>query len=164
MSGQKVKTKTHSKYLRVILDESVIFSGHLNIKKYKLNRANGVLAKLRHYVPNDLQKTVYYSVFDSHMNYACQVWGQSKNRLLTQIEKSQNKVLRLLNFKHFMESSNPIYKEMRILKLEDVVLQNNCLFVYNQLQKSLSNTEGKNLTYLSLKLQPMAFNQLHHVR
>ena len=160
MSGQKVKTKTHSKYLGVILDESVIFSSHLNIKKYKLNRANGVLAKLSHHVPNDLPKTIYYSVFNSHMIYACQVWGQSKNRLLTQIEKSQNKVLRLLNFKHFMESSNPMYKEMRILKLEDVVLQNN----YNQLQKSLSNTEGKNLTYLSLKLQPMAFNQLLHVR
>ena len=32
-----------------------------------------------------------------------------------------------------MESSNPIYKEMQILMLEDAVLQNNCLFVYDQL-------------------------------
>ena len=29
---------------------------------------------------------------------------------------------------------------MQILKLEGVVLQNNCLFVYDQLQKSLSTT------------------------
>ena len=143
MSGQKVKTKTHSKYLGVILDESVIFSGHLNIKKYKLNRANGVLAKLSHHVPNDLPKTIYYSVFNSHMIYACQVWGQSKNRLLTQIEKSQNKVLRLLNFKHFMESSNPMYKEMRILKLEDVVLQNNCLLLIINCKKASQIQRGK---------------------
>ena len=143
MSGQKVKTKTHSKYLGVILDESVIFSGHLNIKKYKLNRANGVLAKLSHHVPNDLPKTIYYSVFNSHMIYACQVWGQSKNRLLTQIEKSQNKVLRLLNFKHFMESSNPMYKEMRILKLEDVVLQNNCLLFIINCKKASQIQRGK---------------------
>ena len=39
-----------------------------------------------------------------------------------------------------MESSNPMYKEMQILKLEDELLQNNCLFVYEQLQKSLSIT------------------------
>ena len=55
------------------------------------------------------------------MRYACQVYGQSKNQLLTHIGKSQNKALRLLNFKHFMESSNPIYKKMQILKLEDAV-------------------------------------------
>ena len=46
----------------------------------------------------------------------------------------------LLNFKHFMGSSILIYKEIRILKLEHVVLQSNCLFVYDQLQKSLSTT------------------------
>ena len=45
------------------------------------------LAKLRPYVTSDLLKTIYYSVFDSHMRYDCQVWGQRKNRLLTQIGK-----------------------------------------------------------------------------
>ena len=39
-----------------------------------------------------------------------------------------------------MESSNPIYKKTQILKLENVVLQNNCVFVYDQPQKSLSTT------------------------
>ena len=38
-----------------------------------------------------------------------------------------------------MESSNPIYKKCKF-KLEDVVLQNNCLFVYGQLQEILSTT------------------------
>ena len=102
MSRQKFITKTHSKYLGVILDESLIFYAQLNIIKYKLNRANGILAKLRHYVTIDLLKIICYSVFDSHMKYVCQAWSQSKNRLLTQIEKCQNKALRLLNFKHFL--------------------------------------------------------------
>ena len=39
-----------------------------------------------------------------------------------------------------MQSSNPTYTEMQIVKLDDVVLQNNYLFVYDQLQKSLSTT------------------------
>ena len=111
MSAQKVSTKTHFKYVGVILD-----------------------------VTSDLLKAIYYSVFDSYIRYACQVWGQSKNRLLIQIGKCQNKALRLLSFKHFIKSSNPIYKKMQILKLEDVVLQNNCHFVYDQLQESLSTT------------------------
>ena len=63
------------------------FYAHLDIIKYILNRANGILAKLRHYVTSDLLKTIYYSAFDSHMRYACQVWGQSKNQLLIKLEK-----------------------------------------------------------------------------
>ena len=47
------------------------------------------------------------------MRDACQVWGQSKNWLLTQIRKSQNKALRQLNFKNFMKSSNPRYGKIR---------------------------------------------------
>ena len=39
-----------------------------------------------------------------------------------------------------MEQSIPVYKEMRILEFEGVVLQNNRLFVYDQSQKSLSTT------------------------
>ena len=99
MSGQKIITKTQSKYLGVVLDESLSFYAHLNIIKYKLNRANGILVKLRYDVISYLLKTIYCSVFDSYMRYACQVWGQSKNRLLTQIGISENKALRLLSFK-----------------------------------------------------------------
>ena len=37
-----------------------------------------------------------------------------------------------------MESTNAIYKEMLILKLEDLALQNNFLFVMINYKKSLS--------------------------
>ena len=87
MSEQKIITKTHSKFS---------------------NKTNGILAKFQ-------IKAIYYSVFHPLMRYACQVRGQSKNRLLTQIGKSQNNALRLLNFKHFMESSNLIYKKCKFL-------------------------------------------------
>ena len=43
-------------------------------------------------------------------------------------------------FKHFMESSNSLYQKMLILKLQYVVLQNNCLFAYDQFQKNLSQS------------------------
>ena len=51
----------------------------MNILKQKLNRANGILAKLRYYVTADVLKTIYYAFFDSHMKYACHIWGQVQN-------------------------------------------------------------------------------------
>ena len=47
----------------------------------KLNRAIAILSKIRHYVPKLLLKTIYYSPFNSHFIYACQVWGQNKKNL-----------------------------------------------------------------------------------
>ena len=52
----------------------------MNTHKQKLNRANGITTKLRHYVSVDTLKTIYYTIFDSHMRHACQIWGQSHNK------------------------------------------------------------------------------------
>ena len=37
----------------------------------KLNRAIDILSKIRHYVPKFLLKTIYYSLLNSHLIYAC---------------------------------------------------------------------------------------------
>ena len=45
----------------------------MNTLKQKLNRANGILAKLRYYVTADVRKTIYYAFFDPHVKYACHI-------------------------------------------------------------------------------------------
>ena len=61
----------------VLLDEHLFFKDHTNTLKQKLNRASGVLAKLRHHLPSDTLKTVYYSLFDINLHYACDVWEKA---------------------------------------------------------------------------------------
>ena len=69
--GQKNREKTCTKYLGVLLDEYLLFKDHINTLKQKLNRANGILAKLRYHLPSaDILKTVHYSFFDTHLRYA----------------------------------------------------------------------------------------------
>ena len=48
---------------------------------------------------------------------------------LKQIKKSQDKGIRIINFKAKNDPSNPLYKSMKILKLNDEILFNNCMFV-----------------------------------
>ena len=67
LSGQKIRQKTCTKYLGVLLDEHLLLKDHVNTLKQKLNRANGTMAKLRHQLPFDILKTVYYSLFDTHL-------------------------------------------------------------------------------------------------
>ena len=75
LSGQKVRQKSCTKYLGVLIDEHLLFKDHIKFLKQKLNRANGILAKLRHHLPSDILKTVYYFLFDADLGYACQSLG-----------------------------------------------------------------------------------------
>ena len=77
LSGQKIRQKHSTKYRGVLLDEHLLFKDRMNTLQQKLNRVNGILAKLRHHLLSDILKTVYYSLFDTHLRYACQVWGQT---------------------------------------------------------------------------------------
>ena len=82
LGGQKIRQKHSTKYRGVLLDEHLLFKDRMNTFQQKLNRVNGILAKLRHHLLSDILKTVYYSLFDTHLRYACQVWGQSNSDIL----------------------------------------------------------------------------------
>ena len=74
---RKLDKKTCTKYLGGLIEKHLLLKDHIKILKQKLNEANGTLGKLRYHLPSDILKTVYYSLFDTHLCYACQVWGQT---------------------------------------------------------------------------------------
>ena len=47
-----------------------IMKSHMNTVKLELNRANGLLTKLRHYINPILRETIYYvlSIIDANVN------------------------------------------------------------------------------------------------
>ena len=103
----------------------------------KLKRANGMLSKIRHYVPKEELKSIYHAIFSSHMIYGAQIWGQTITVHTEKIFKLQNRALRILQFADFQADANPIYKSMSILKLEDYIKLQNCLFVYDYIKDTL---------------------------
>ena len=79
ISGQKIKPSNKVKYLGVILQEDLHWNKYLSNLGKKLSRSIGLLSKIRHYVPKHLLRTIYFSIFNSHLIYACEIWGQSQN-------------------------------------------------------------------------------------
>ena len=139
ISGQKVNIVKEAKYLGIILDEHLTFTKHMELLKNKLNRANGLLAKIRYYVSPSLLRTIYFAVFESHLRYGCQIWGQTSNQKRTNLETIQNKSIRIIHFKDPQASSSPIYKESKIMKLHDIIATNNLTLAHDQINKNLPN-------------------------
>ena len=92
MNGKKLYHSKSIKYLGVHLDETLSGRVHCEELIKKLSRANGILAKARHYIPQNYLKNIYYSTFSSHLIYGCQVWGQTSKTLLNKIFCLQKKL------------------------------------------------------------------------
>ena len=56
------------RYLDIKIDENLIWKDHINDTAVKLNRANALLFKIRNFVNITILKTIYFAIFDSHIN------------------------------------------------------------------------------------------------
>ena len=70
-----------TKYLGMVMDEHLTFKNHMDNVKLKLNKANGLLAKIRRYVNLILLRTIFYAIFEFHLWYGCQLWGKTQASL-----------------------------------------------------------------------------------
>ena len=73
------------------------------------------------------------------MRYASQIWGQIDSKTFDMIQCAHNKALRIINFKRSMEPSEPLYQKLKINKLKNNIMLNNCLSVFDILTNNLAN-------------------------
>ena len=111
-----------------ILHEHLEWQEFINSQLTKLNRAAGLLSKIRHYFPKFLLRTIYFSIFNSHLIYTCQIWGQ-KESTIKKLSEIQDKAIRIISFKDKNYPTNELYCNKKILKIADYIELLNCLFV-----------------------------------
>ena len=133
LDGKKLIPSSFIKYLGIFIDKHLDWSIHSDFISSKLSRSIGMLAKLKKFLPQNQLRSVYFSIFSSHMNYASIVWGQNLNAHIKRIVKLQNKALRVINFAPYDSDPLNLYYNAKILKFSDNIKLQNCLFVYDDI-------------------------------
>ena len=129
INGKRLQPSTSIKYLGVLLDADLSWKSQINSVATKLKRANGALAKLRHFVPPSVLLLAYYAIFHSHLQYCCQIWGQPNSAFINRICVLQNCAMRLMAFKSPRDSASGLYANFGVLKFSDIVHLQNILFL-----------------------------------
>ena len=101
-----------------------------------MNRANALLYKIRNYVNFNTLKSIYFAIFDSHINYANLIWGQNINSTFRTVTL-QKKAIRIINNQPRNSHSSLLFNKTNILKFEDKILINNLIFI----SKSINNLQ-----------------------
>ena len=112
------------KYLGIKIDENLNWKQHIREIAIKLNRANALSYTIRNFVNRHILRTIYFAIFDTHLNYGSLMWGQNLN-VVSRIIIVQKKALRIMNFQSRDSHSSPLFKSYHIRKLEDKILIEN---------------------------------------
>ena len=70
LNRKRLNPSKSVKYLGIKNDENLNWEQHIHYIAIKLNRANAPLVSIINYVNKHILKTIYFVIFDSHINYA----------------------------------------------------------------------------------------------
>lgn len=155
-----IKQVRYAKFLGVTIDENLNWDRHICDLKRKLYYSLSTLNRIRHCVPHNLHKDLYYTLFESHLSYCISAWGGVHQSKLDPIHKIQKKVIRILfgdneafsdKFKtcarcrileeqvldgsfYRKEHTKPLFKENKILAVQNLYYYHSFMEVFRILK------------------------------
>ena len=102
-----------------------------------------MLYKVRDFVNANILKSIYYALFESHINYVyinyvCFIWGQNISTII-RLYFLQKRALRIINFRECNAHSSPLFHFSKIIKIAEKVKIENCLFINKYTNNKLSS-------------------------
>ena len=117
LNGETLKEVDWAKYLGVLIDNKLNWLKQINAIKLKLSKGIGILAKIRHYVPSSVLRSLYFSFNNPYVDYNLLNWGMASPTNLDPIDKKIKKAVRIITFNDSESPSVPLYKDLKILPL-----------------------------------------------
>ena len=94
---------------------------HITLVNCKLRKGIGILSKIRDLVPKNVLKSLYYSFIQPFVDYNLLNWNCTPTTNLECIRVSLKKAVRIISFKPRQEHSAPLFKERKILPLDQQI-------------------------------------------
>ena len=111
------------KLLGFQIDDKLTWNYHIEKVISKLNQAKFLLESCKTCLLTDQRKLLYYSHFLSHVQYGIHLWGPlaSASKLKSMFVK-QKKFIRSICNSKYNAHTDPLYKDLKILKLNQLIL------------------------------------------
>jgi hypothetical protein len=118
INGQKIELVNYFKFLGIKIDSHLTWAHHTNLIANKLSWVNGILHKLKHFLPPTILLIIYNALFHSYLSYGITPWGHTTTKN-SRIGKIQKKAIRAINNSKYNYHTTPLFKTLGLLNLED---------------------------------------------
>ena len=125
-----LKFCTSTKSLGVFFDSSLSFIEHIDHVVSKISKNVGIFYKLKNLLPEDSLKNLYYSLVYPYLTYCILIWGGTYRTHLNKILLLQKKVVRIITKSRYLAHTDPLFKKMEILKINELYEFHLALYAY----------------------------------
>lgn len=109
-----------SKFLGIIINETLSWNDHLQTAKLKAQKNIGILYRIRHLLSSCILSTLYYTLIHPYLEYCNIVWGIHRGTALTALFRCQKRAIRLITNSGIKTHSKPLFARARVLTLFDL--------------------------------------------
>ena len=120
-------------FLGLMVNENLSWKSHINLISTKLSKSIGVLNKLKHILPKNVLRMLYCSLILPYLNYSLLAWGFD----LVRLNKLQKRAIRTITCSKYNAHTEPIFRKLNLLKLEDIFTLNLLKFYFKFMNQTL---------------------------
>ena len=118
-------------FLGMILDKNLNFKAHVNHLTTKISKTIGIMNRLKHFLPLGALMNIYNALILSYLNYGTMIWGSKSETLF----KLQKKAVRIISNAKYNAHTNPLFRKLNLLKMEDICTLHDYKFCYKLINK-----------------------------
>lgn len=134
---ETIKHEEYVKFLGMYVDNKLKWSKHLQHCKAKIAGSIYIINCAKKFLNQQHLRTLYYSLVYPYLDYGIMLWGTTNKTYIKPLVIQQKKVIRIIAGKAYNASTEPIFKSLNILPIEDMLILQTCSFMYKFSQNTL---------------------------
>jgi hypothetical protein len=120
IDNQTIERKNVVKFLGIYIDSKLEWHEHIKYINNKLNSSLYAMRKVSHLLRTSHLLTLYYSLIYPYLDYGISLWGSTHISYVNTLFIKQKKAVRIITGAKYNEHSNPLFKQLKLLKLHNL--------------------------------------------
>ena len=150
-----LKLENSCMFLGVNVDKNLNFSLHINSITSKISKNTGIFYRIRNNLTERARLNFYYAFIFPFLSYNVIVWGGTCRNHLNPLVVQQKRIIRLIANAGFVDHTNPLFFQLKILKFDDIYRFFLCIYMFKARKYGLySSRHNRNTRNRELACPP----------
>ena len=133
LGNHPIEEKCSVRFLGVYFDECLTWNRHIEYLSRKLCKYPFLFYTSRPYLSLKYRKILYNTLVNPNILYCITAWGNASRQTLKPLQLLQKKIIRSISEVNAFHPSDPLFKNLNILKIEKLHLYMSTIYVFRSL-------------------------------
>lgn len=140
VSCECIERVNEYKYLGVVFDNRLKWSGHVNHVRAKLRKFVFIFSNLSNFLSVKLLKIIFFAYIQSTMQYGIIAWGGGYRTILAPLETIQKKIIKIILHKPLRYPTELLFDDFKVFNMSQLYIRTILLYIYKNKQSMFSQT------------------------